>query len=183
MNLETAFYVSQGLSVVTAIVSILSQQMKTMKRILITQIIINIVAALSYILLDGGKSGFIVSLVGTAQAIIMYIYDRKNKRPHIAVILGFIIAYLFLSLYKNADALINYFPAIGAVSFALAITAKKPKTYRIFVLFNATFWLIYDICIMSGNILVHTGVAISTIVGMIRLDGFFGLIKQKNNDN
>ena len=183
MNFDAAFFISQGISIVTAITSVVSKQLKTMKLILITEIMINLLVALSYILLDGGKSGAIVSVVGMVQSTLMLIYDRKGKRPHIAMILGFVALYLFLSLYKNADALINYFPAIAAACFALAIMSKKPKTYRIFILFDALFWLVYDICILSGNLLVHSAVAISAIIGMIRLDGFFGLIKPKSTDN
>ena len=91
------------------------------------------------------------------------------------------MAYVFLSLYNNTDKIINFFPAAAAVCFALALIQKKPKMYRIFDFSNAVLWLIYDACILSGNFFVHLGVALSAVIGMIRLDGLFGLKKQQKN--
>ena len=174
-----AFFISQAISVVTAITAVMSKQFKSMKLILITEILTTLMVAVSYILLDGGKSGFIVSIIATVQALIMFGYDRKGKRSPIAIAIVFAVAYLFFSLYNNTDVFINYFPALAAVCFSFAIMMNKSKNYRIFIFCNASLWLIYDFCIISGNILVHIGVAVSALIGLIRVDGLFGLVKQK----
>ena len=183
MHMEAAFWISQGLSLLTAIAAILAEQMKKMKHILITQTLVNLLAALSYLFLDGGKSGFIVSIIGTIQAIVMYGHDKKGKSPHIILTLSFIAAFVVLSLYNNADQLINYLPAAAAVCFALAIMQREPKLYRIFDFSNSVLWLVYDACILSGNFFVHIGIAVSALIGMVRLDGLFGLVKPKNKSD
>lgn len=180
---DVLFFISQGLSILTMIASIVSSQMKKMTHILLLQIIGSLPAALSYILLDGGESGFVVTMIGVVQAIVMYIYDKKKKAPHVIVTIGFIVAFVSFSLYGNADKLINYLPAAAAVCFVLAITQRKPKMYRIFIFINAVLWLVYDVCILSGNFIVHLSGAIAGLIGMIRLDGLFGLIKQKEPKN
>ena len=178
MDFGVGFYISQGLSILTAIFSILAEQMKKMKHILIFQTVVNLLAALSYVFLVDGRAGFIVSMIGTVQSVIMYIYDKKGKRPHLVLTLGFIAAYLFLSLYNNTDKIINFLPAAAAVCFALAVMQRKPKMYRIFDFSNAVLWLVYDVCILSGNFFVHLGIAISALIGLIRLDGLFGIVRK-----
>ena len=181
MEITPPFIISQVLSVMVAIACIVTEQLKTMKHILIVQTLINLTVALSYLLLSDGKTGFIVSTIGAIQAIVMYFCNKKGKKPHVTVTIGFCLAYVFLSLYNNTDKIINFFPAAAAVCFALALIQKKPKMYRIFDFSNATLWLIYDACILSGNFFVHLGVALSAVIGMIRLDGLFSLKKQQKN--
>ena len=179
MDITPAFVISQVLSVLIAIACIVTEQLKKMKHILIVQTLINFTVALSYLLLPAGKSGFIVSMIGATQAILMFFLNKKGKEPHFMVTVGFCAAYVFLSLYNNTDRIINFLPAAAAVCFALALVQKKPGVYRIFDFSNAVLWLLYDACILSGNFFVHLGVAVSAMIGMIRLDGLFGLVKNK----
>ena len=47
-----------------------------------------------------------------------------------------------------------------------------------------SFWFPYDLYTQSYVMFcVHLGILISSIVGMIRLDGFFGLIKHKKKED
>ena len=181
MDITPAFVISQVLSVLIAIACIVTEQLKKMKHILIVQTLINFTVALSYLLLSNGKTGFIVSMIGAIQAIAMFFCNKKGIKPHFTVTMGFCAAYVFLSLYNNTDKIINFFPAAAAVCFALALIQKNPKMYRVFDFSNATLWLVYDACILSGNFFVHLGVALSAIIGMIRLDGLFGIIKTTNS--
>jgi uncharacterized membrane protein (UPF0136 family) len=179
MELNTI--ISYGLSVLTAISAILSMQFKNIKYILITQITGNLLAAFSYFFLPEADAGFAVSIIAVIQSIVMFFYDRKKKTPHILITLSFIAAFLFFSLYQKTDNILNYLPAAAAVCFAIAITQTKANRFRIFGLINSTLWIIYDVClpIPSANVLVHAGIAVSTVIGMIRLDGLFGIVKQK----
>ena len=182
MVFGVGFFISQALSALTAIFSIVAEQMKKMKHILLFQTLVNLLAALSYLFLENGRAGFIVSMIGTIQSILMYVYDKKGKKPHVVMIIGFVVAYVFLSLYHNTDRLINFLPAMAAVCFALALVQKNPKMYRVFDFFNAVLWLVYDACILSGNFFVHLGIAISALIGMIRLDGLFGIAKRQTDE-
>ena len=74
------FYIAQGISIVTALVAILSMQLKNMKSILIFQITANLLAASTYFLL-GGFSGAGISLIAIIQLIVMFFYNKKNIKP------------------------------------------------------------------------------------------------------
>ena len=74
-------------------------------------------------------------------------------------------------------------PAMSAFCFSVSMMHKKPSLYRLWSALNPTFWFIYDIYssayIMS---IVHTGIIISAVIGMIRLDGLFGIVKPKTEE-
>jgi uncharacterized protein YybS (DUF2232 family) len=93
------FYVAQGISILTAIVAILSMQLKSMKNILITQITANLLAASTYFLLDS-FSGAGISLIAIIQLIVMYIYNKNGKTPHKIVVGLFIAAYTIYSVFN-----------------------------------------------------------------------------------
>lgn len=182
MNPETVFYIAQGVSVVTAVIAILSAQLKNMKGILITQIIGNSLAASTYFLL-GGFTGASVSIIATLQTVVMYFYNIKDKKPHIPVTLAFILAYV-VNAVLTFGTLFDIFPAIAAVCFALAVAQTKPMIYRFFCIWNPLCWLVYDIYTHAyGTLLMHLGIFISVMIACFRLDGFFGLIKKKNKNN
>ena len=70
-------------------------------------------------------------------------------------------------------------PAFAAVCYSLSMMQKKPSNYRAWSALNPVFWMIYDIYTMSYVMfIVHLGIAVSTVVAMIRLDGFLGICKK-----
>jgi len=172
-------YIAQIISILTAVVAILSMQMKTMKSILITQITANLLASSTYFLLDG-FSGAGISLIAIIQLIVMFIYNKNNRSPHLLVIIGFIIAYVTYSIFI-LKGFIDIFPALAAICFALGIAQKNPTIFRFWGLLNPLCWLVYDIYTMAYvSSLMRLGIFISALIAMIRLDGLF---KTKNKQS
>ena len=165
------FYIAQGISIFTAIVAILSMQLKSMKNILIATIAANLLAASTYFLLDS-FSGAGISLIAIIQLIIMYIYNKKDKTPHKIVVGLFIAAYTIYSII-NFKNIMDIFPLMAAICFALGVAQKKPSMFRIFGLLNPLCWLVYDIYSLAYiNSLMRVGIFTSAFISMIRLDGF-----------
>ena len=106
------FYIAQGISVLTALTAIVGMQMKNMKAILLSQILANLFTASTYILLDV-FSGAGICLVAIAQAVTMFFYNQKNKKPQLWVIILFISLYIGCSVvyYKT---FIDVFSALAA---------------------------------------------------------------------
>lgn len=174
------FYIAQIISVLTAIVAILSMQMKSMKGVLITQISANLLAASTYFLL-GGFSGAGISIIAIIQLIVMFLYNKKQKEPHIGVIILFILAYTIYSIV-NLKEFIDIFPMLAAIIFSISVAQKNPSAYRWFGLIHPLCWLVYDTYMMAYiNMLMRIGIFISAVVAKIRLDGLFNL-KKKEND-
>ena len=120
MDPTVAFWLAQGISVITGILAIIMMQFKNMKTILLFQIIVNVTASLNYLLL-GGDSGAIISALAIIQSVVMFLYNTKKRKPHIHVILGFIICYVDVSLFNIivSGDLMEILPAIAAVCFSL----------------------------------------------------------------
>lgn len=182
MNPTIAFYIAQGISIITAAIAILSVQLKNMKAILVTQIIGNSLAASTYFLL-GGFTGAGVSIIAVIQTVVMYFYNVNNTKPHVPVTVAFILAYV-TNAVLTFGSIFDIFPAIAAVCFALSVAQTKPMAFRFFSIWNPLSWTVYDIYSRAyGNLLMHLGIFISVIIACVRYDGFFGLIKKNNKNN
>ena len=169
------FWIAQGISVVTGILAIIMMQLKNMKVILAFQITVNLIASTNYLIMHG-DTGMIVSLVAVLHSVVMYFYNTKNVTPHIPVTVGFILVYLGCAAYNlivTHDPM-EILPALAAFCFSMCLMQKKPAIFRIWGALNPSFWLAYDLYTGSYVMfLVHAGILISSIIGMIRLDGYF----------
>ena len=175
MDATTAFWIAQGISVVTGILAILMMQLKNMKLILFFQIVVNFIASTNYLLMEG-DTGMIVSLVAVLQSVVMYFYNKKQIKPHIPVTVAFISVYVGCSIYNIVTKLdpMEVLPAIAAFCFSMSLVQKKPSVFRIWGALNPVFWLPYDLYTSSYVMfLVHFGIFMSSVIGMIRLDGYF----------
>ena len=180
MDPTTAFLLAQSISILTGLITIASMQFKNMTLILLFQVFGNLLASTNYLLLDGG-SGAVVSLIGVACTVVMFFYNRKNIKPHLAVALLFMAAFSACSAYNVIviHDLMELFPAVAACTLVVGLVQTKPFYFRIFGALSPLFWLPYDFYTASYVIfLVHLGILISSVVGMIRLDGV--LKKAKN---
>ena len=182
MDFDVAFYIAQAISIINTGIAMFSAQMKNMKAILFTQILANVIAAATCLLL-GGLSGVGVSIIAVIQTVVMYFYNANGKKPNVAVTAVFILAYVLNAVFTFSTAF-DVFPAIAAVCFALAVAQTKPMAYRFFSIWNPLSWLVYDIYIGAYvNIIMHVGIFVSIIIACFRLDGFFGLIKKETTKN
>jgi hypothetical protein len=163
------FYIAQGISVLTGIVAVLMMQFKSMKKILIGQILANLLTASTYLLL-GGFSGAGINMIGILQSVVMFICDIKNISPKRWTIIGFIALYIGCSaLYYKSP--VDIFSALAAVCFALSVVQTKPAASRRWYSLNPLCWLAYDIFTRAyGNFIMHLVILISTVSAILRYD-------------
>lgn len=180
MDQELAFYIAQGISVFCGILAVIMMQMKNMKTILAFQIIVNLLASTNYLLL-GGDSGAFISLLAIIQAIVVFIYNVNKRKMHTAVLIAFALGYVSISTYNiiSSGEIIGVLPALAAMCYCMCLVQEKPSVFRIWGALNPSFWLAYDLMTRSYVMFfVHLGILISTLVAMIRLDGFLGIVKK-----
>lgn len=163
------FYIAQAISVLNGILAVIMMQFKSMKKILIFQIICNLLTAVSYALL-GGLSGAGICIIAIVQTITMFIYNIKKVPPHKIVIIAFVALYIGCSAFYF-KSFIDIFSALAAVCFAISVVQTKAALSRLWYLFNPLCWLIYDIYTKAyGNLALHLVVFVSTFIGIIRND-------------
>ncbi len=163
------FYIAQGISVLTCIVAVIKMQFKDMKKILIGQILTNLLTALTYLLL-GGLSGAGICIIAIIQTSVMYLYNVKSVPPHKSVIFGFIALYIACSAFYFTS-FIDVISAVAAICYAFSVAQTKPSLSRLWYLFNPLCWLIYDIFTKAyGNFIMHIVIFLSTLFAIIRND-------------
>jgi len=173
------FYIAQGISVLTALTAIITMQLKNMKGILIGQILSNLFTASTYFLL-GGFSGAGICLLAIVQAVVMFFYNQKEKKPHLAVIVVFILLYIACSVIYY-EHFIDIFSALAAVCYAMSITQTTAKGSRLWYVFNPLFWVVYDVYTHAyGNLIMHATIFVSTAIALIRTDKIFSRRQTQN---
>lgn len=163
------FYLAQGISVLTGIVAVVMMQFKDMRKILIGQILANLLTASTYFLL-GGFSGAGICLIAIVQTVTMFLYNLKERPPHRAAIFLFILLYLACSaLYYKSP--VDLFSAMAAICYAFSVVQTKSSLSRLWYLFNPLCWLIYDLFTRAyGNLILHVVIFSSTLIAIFRND-------------
>jgi len=163
------FYLIQGISILTTIAAIWSMQFKSMKGILLSKMVVNLLCASSYFFLDG-FSGAGICLVAIVQSIVLYFYNVKNKETPLWVIIAFILAYIACSVvYYTAP--VDLISSIAAVCFAISLVQKSPTASRLWYSLNPFLWIFYDIPTRAyGNLVMHVIIFVVAVVTIIRLD-------------
>ena len=163
------FYLAQGVSILTGIVAVVMMQFTSMKKILIGQIVANLLTALSYVLL-GGLSGAGICIIAILQSVTMFFFNIKGITPHKAVIAGFVLLYLGCSAYYY-QSFIDLFSGASAICYAFSVVQTKPALSRLWYLFNPLVWLVYDIYTRAyGNFVIHLVIFVSTLFAILRND-------------
>ena len=161
------FYIAQGISIITCIVAVIMVQLNSMKMILLFQIIANLLSASTYFLL-GGISGAGICFIAIIQSVVMYIYDAKKVKPHLGVIIGFIVAYLLCSVIYYQSP-VDIFSGLAAVFFAISIVKTKPRASKGWYSLNPLCWLVYDLSTAAYvNFGLHLSILISSAIALCR---------------
>ena len=163
------FYIAQGISILIGAVAVVMMQFTSMKKILVGQIVANLLTALSYVLL-GGLSGAGICIIAILQSVTMFLYNIKGKVPHKAVIAGFVALYVGCSAYYY-HSFVDLFSGASAICYAFSVVQTKPALSRLWYLFNPLFWLVYDIYTRAyGNFIIHLVIFVSTLFAILRND-------------
>ena len=109
--------------------------------------------------------------------------NKKAPSFLVVVFLGIYITSSAITLAVKGDFM-ELLPALSAVCYSVSMMQKKPSHYRAWSVLNPVFWTVYDIYTTSYVMsIVHFGIFVSTLVAMIRLDGFLGLVKKPADGN
>ena len=170
--MDWSFIIAQAFSFLSAVAVIIGMQCKNMKMILLWQSLGNLAVALGYFLL-GGVSGGLICLFAVAQGAVMYLYNQKGRKPHTAVLVGFIVVSIACSAITaySTRSIAEIFSAAGALLYTLSIAQQRPAASRLIYLFNPVCWMCYDVFTKAiVSFIVHLSVFIATGIGIIRVD-------------
>ena len=141
------FIISEIFGLLALLVSSVSYFLKRKDKFLITQILIDIFYALSFLMLDLYVAGF-VTILSTCRVVYLYYAEKYNFKYKLHVISLFIIGNLVIGIlfYNN---ILDIVPMITATIFTIALCFEDMQTIRY-------IWLIPNIMLIIYNIISRT---------------------------
>jgi hypothetical protein len=140
-----------------------------MTLILLLVFLSNTSVGTSYIL-TGALNGGVSCLIGAAQAIINYFYDRKEKKLPVWLIVLYAIAFTTANLLVFTSVT-DILAILACLIFIGCICQQNGKKYRLWLLANALLCVVYDVVNASyGPLITHGILLVITVFGMIMHD-------------
>lgn len=161
------FITAQIIGGIVLILTVISIQFKTKEKILICQIIANILIAIQYFLLNA-LTGGVVSIINVIRCIIFYYYKKKNMKPSF-VFLGIFIIIAILSGILTWQSTLSIIPIIAAIIFTYGLWQDNITITRICTGITAGNWTIYNIIVKAyAGAIQSVAECISSIIAIIR---------------
>lgn len=175
---------AQIIGIFAMVAIVLSYQCKNKNRLLLIQMIGNVLFAVNMLMI-GAYVGGLLNAIGIVRAIV-YIKKEKLKLPIQAVNGIFIFLYLvsyvlvftvFGKEFTLINAIVELLPIIGITALTFGFAGSNAKFVRRCSLINSPCWLIYNsVNLAIGGILCEVISLVSLATAMLRLD------RKKNNE-
>lgn len=160
---------AQILGLIGIIINIIGIQLKNKKSILIAFLLANLSFALCFVFLKS-YSGSLICFVAAIQTLINYLFEKKNKKFPLYLIIIFILVSLtcgFLT-YKTLKDLL---PVACSLLYTTCIIQYKESNIRVLTLINIILWTIYDFIVGAYTAGINDIMLIvSTVIAIIRYD-------------
>lgn len=158
---------AQAVGIVAMILSALSFQMNTKKKIIIMQILTSIVFATHYFMLGNALAAAVVNLIAIVRNVVMY-YKEKLPLGSKFWVVFFCIVMAASAVVTNPEP-ISLLMSVGMIFNTLAIASEKPENTRKTILVSSPFVLAYNICVFSiGGIINEILVDVFTVVTIVK---------------
>lgn len=142
---------------------------ENMKTILFLVFCGNFLVATSYLVGGSGISGAVSCYIGSAQTIINFFFESKQKPLPVWLITVYAIAFIVVNLYVGGFEPLVILAIIASLTFILCIGQKSGAKYRFWTIVNMLLWCLYDILSGAFNVLFgsHVPLLVFTIAGMV----------------
>lgn len=165
--MEILSYVLSVLGLISMIVASLIKG-QNMKKILFFVFCGNILVAVSYLLGGSGINGAASCFIGSAQAIINYFFDSKNKPLPKWLVAIYALAFIGVNLAVGGFSALGVLAIIASLTFIMCIGQKNGAKYRFWTIVNMVLWCTYDFLSKSyGALTSHVPLLIFTVAGML----------------
>lgn len=169
-----SFIIAQIFGLVGLVFTITANYQNKKNRVLVFQILANILCFLQYLLLSAlaAASSFLVAVI---RCIIFYAFDKKKKNKSKLVLVLFSILIIILGFFSYKD-LFSLIPIVTAVFYTYGVWQDDLKKFRKIAFVVPVTWIVYNV-----HVGAYVGVfltiieALATLIAIIKLD-----IKKEN---
>lgn len=166
------FILAQIIGFLVTINAAIGTQFRSMKAILIMEIVNNLLTSTTYILL-GSLSGMWVCIVAMLQVILLSYLNTKNdklqEKRRTMMTIVFVLIYVLGSVVVYEKP-VDVFPCICALIFTFSVCQKDALYYKILIIISLLFWIIYDYTTGAyTTVLTRVMLIVLTGIGIVRL--------------
>lgn len=162
-------FLAQIIGIVGLLVIVVGMQAKEKKHLLFSQAITNTCFVIQYFLL-GAVTGAIMYIVNTIRTFTFYMWDKKELKPNVLLLLFFVLLAIGFGLYTYKD-IFSILPIIASIATTYGGWQKKSKVLRIGMIISSSILIIHDLYFGAyTGMLTYVVVILSTLVGLIRND-------------
>lgn len=165
------FVLAQGCGLVVLVLAILTPQFKKMAVVAIMEMLINLLTAAQYFLLDA-PIGWLTGLSAAVYCLLLYFVDRylvRGRKPcRLVLTLAYLTSYVVI-VVRGYSNLYDLFPLLTAALFALSLVQKKVLGYNICTVVKSFANISYQYFTGAYSlILAQSFVLASSIVAIVR---------------
>ncbi len=159
---------AQALGILGFILSIISFQQNTQKRIVLFQFLGNVSFCIHFYLI-GAYTGSILNGIGIVRSFIYYFKDKRWASSDVWI---FVFSVIFVVTgIITWDGPLSVLPTVAMVLTSISFGIKNPKIVRRVAFPSSPLWLIYNVVKGSlGGVLTECFTMISILVAMYRFD-------------
>lgn len=130
-------------------------------------LIANVLYIVQYALLNA-YSATLTCGIAILRIILFNKYDKEGK-PIPLPLIAFIVGLCVITGIFTYDGLLSLIPILITITYAIAATAKDPKTYKITCFFCALVWIYFNFTVGAYPTLIGNGFeVVSTVIGAKR---------------
>ena len=167
----TPTYIASQIIIILVYVCLCSTYFsKSRKRILILNIIANVLQAISFLLL-GGLTGVAMDIIYIARDVFFIVDENKHGKSDevtirdVAILIGFITVIIVLTMFTY-NGLTSLLSVVATIISTFAVWQKSTKVYKVLGIPVSIAWLGYHISLKSiFAIILESILFISTIIG------------------
>ena len=156
----------QTLGIIATLITALSYQANTKRKLLFIQSVATLCTCISYLLL-GATSGFALNIVCLIRNVCFY-FQKKGKTPfYISTSIFVVMMGILGTMSRQGPISLLIIVALAANTFFLSL--GKPQMLRYSILVTSLMVLIYNIYVLAiGGILNESIAILSAFIGIIR---------------
>jgi hypothetical protein len=158
--------IGQALSIIATIVTFISYQANTKKRLLLIQTTATLCTCLSFLFL-GASTGFVLNIVCIIRNVAFFFQkDKSTVHTVTAILLALTMIVLGIFSWQGPVSLLII---IALAANTLFMATGNPQILRKSVIATSSMILIYDAIVFSIGGMTNEGISIiSSIIGIIR---------------
>ena len=169
--------IAQIISFIALVYTCIAIQQNKKARVLIYQIIANILYFLQYFFLDA-LSGSFISFLGLIRYIVYYQYEKHNKKKSPLVLFIFSTISIIIGIFTY-NGIISLIPPITALMYTYATWQNNLKRFRIIAVIVPICWFVYNFFVGAYVGMIATTIEFaSAVIAIYRLD-----IRKKERKN